>query len=166
MSKIYRPEGKMQSGLDDLIAMIPKEQRGRCVEIGSAAGESTEYFAKAFQEVVCIDPWPGNMGKYFELFKTRMRPYPHVYWFREPSLIGLQYIDDASVDCGYIDAIHDAPHPEQDIAALLPKIKPGGWIGGHDYKPGKFSDVVSAVNKHFPAHFVYQFADNSWLVKV
>jgi len=95
-----------------------------------------------------------------------MKPYPHVYWFREPSLIGLQYIDDASVDCGYIDAIHDAPHPEQDIAALLPKIKPGGWIGGHDYKPGKFNDVVSAVNKHFPQHFIYQFADNSWLVKV
>jgi hypothetical protein len=166
VSKIYRPEGKMQTGLDDLIAMIPETQRGLCVEVGSAAGESTEHFAKVFEIVVCVDPWPGNMDRYFELFKTRMKPYPHVFWYREPSLVGAQYIKDASADLVYIDAIHDTPHPDNDIGAWLPKVKQGGWIGGHDYKRGKFDGVVSAVHKHFPNHFVYQFADNSWLVKV
>jgi predicted O-methyltransferase YrrM len=166
MSKIYRPEGNMQSGLDDLIATIPPAERGVCVEVGSAAGESTERFAKAFGKVICIDPWPGNMDKYFEVFKTRMRAYPHVYWFREPSLVGAQYVKDASADLVYIDAIHDAPHPFNDIQAWLPKVAPGGYIGGHDYKQGKFQCVVDAVHMHFPTHYVYQFADNSWLVKV
>ncbi len=166
MTKIYRPDGAMQAGLDDLIAMIPEDKRGLCVEIGSAAGESTERFAKAFQKVICIDPWPGNMDKYFEMFKTRMKIYPHVFWYRETSLNGAKYIKDGSANLIYIDAIHTAPHPDQDIRAYVSKVAPGCYIGGHDYKKGEFQDVVDAVYKNFPDHFVYQFKDGSWLIQV
>lgn len=166
MTKIYRPDGKMQDGLDDLIETIPKECRGLCVEVGSAAGESTEHFAQAFATVICIDPWPGNMDRYFEIFKTRMKPYPHVFWYREPSIIGAQHVKDKSADLVYIDAIHDFEHLDQDLDAWTCKVKDGGYIGGHDFNLKKFEGIVRAVHKHFPNHFVYQFQDTSWLIKL
>jgi len=164
--KQYRPDIYKYNGLDDLIAYVPKEQRGLCVEVGSASGGSMERFARAFEKVICIDPWEGNWDKHFTVFKNRVKAYPNVCWYRESSLVGAKHIKDASADLVYIDAVHTSPHPYQDIEVMLPKVKKGGYIGGHDYNLEKFPDVVVGVRKHFPRHFVYQFSDHSWMVQI
>lgn len=54
----------------------------------------------------------------------------------------------ATLDFVFIDARHSYAAVRQDIAIWLPKVKPGGWIGGHDYnaeRPG----VVRAVDEAF-----------------
>ena len=41
--------------------------------------------------------------------------------------------DDRSVDFVFIDADHTYEGCLADIKTWAPKVKPGGWIGGHDY---------------------------------
>lgn len=42
-------------------------------------------------------------------------------------------VDDASLDLVYIDAEHTYDAVKADIGLWLPKVRAGGWIGGHDY---------------------------------
>lgn len=56
---------------------------------------------------------------------------------------------DNSLDFVFIDADHSYDAVMADIAAWQPKVKPGGWLGGHDYHPKKFPGVVKAVRQVF-----------------
>lgn len=58
-------------------------------------------------------------------------------------------VPDGSQDFVFIDADHSYDAVKQDIAAWLPKVKAGGWIGGHDFHPRKFPGVVNAVREAF-----------------
>lgn len=59
-------------------------------------------------------------------------------------------IEPASFDLVFLDADHSEEGVRADIAAWLPKVKPGGWIGGHDYGNDDprfdFSGVKRAVD--------------------
>ena len=41
--------------------------------------------------------------------------------------------DDNSLDFVFIDADHSYEGCKGDILAWMPKVKPGGWVMGHDY---------------------------------
>ncbi len=41
--------------------------------------------------------------------------------------------DDGALDLVFLDADHSYKGVKRDIAAWLPKVKRGGWLGGHDY---------------------------------
>lgn len=41
---------------------------------------------------------------------------------------------DGSLDLVFIDADHSKEGVTEDISLWLPKVKAGGWIGGHDYR--------------------------------
>jgi predicted O-methyltransferase YrrM len=62
---------------------------------------------------------------------------------------------DGSMDFVFIDADHSYEAVKLDIAKWAPKVKPGGWLGGHDYHPRKFPGVVKAVSEAFPANTFY-----------
>jgi hypothetical protein len=51
-------------------------------------------------------------------------------------------------DFVFIDADHSYEGCREDISAWKGKVKPGGWLCGHDYrvKPGRDIGVVRAVN--------------------
>lgn len=71
---------------------------------------------------------------------------------------------DKFFDFVFIDANHAYGHVKQDICAWLPKIKSGGWIGGHDYKV--YPGVRKAVNEIFPADRIELGVDHTWFVKI
>ena len=57
-------------------------------------------------------------------------------------------IPDDSLDFVFIDAGHSYEAVTADIRAWWPKVKVGGWFGGHDYHehhPG----VIRAVTERF-----------------
>jgi hypothetical protein len=60
-------------------------------------------------------------------------------------------VKDRSLDLVFLDADHSYEGARADLAAWVPKVKPGGWIGGHDYgntDPAyDFSGVDRAVNE-------------------
>ena len=51
------------------------------------------------------------------------------------SLDACKEFDDASVDLVFIDADHSYVAVSDDVAAWFRKVRPGGWIGGHDWRP-------------------------------
>lgn len=57
---------------------------------------------------------------------------------------------DASIDWVHLDARHDFESVRDDVAAWLPKVKPGGWLTGDDYDPAKWPQVVNAVTAALP----------------
>jgi len=52
---------------------------------------------------------------------------------REDGAAAAAAVPDRSLDLAYIDANHTKQAVAADILAWLPKVKDGGWIGGHDY---------------------------------
>jgi len=64
------------------------------------------------------------------------------------SLTVVRAVEDHSLDLVFIDADHHYEAVKADIEAWEPKIKPKGWIGGHDYSendPG----VIAAVDERY-----------------
>lgn len=57
-------------------------------------------------------------------------------------------------DFVFIDADHSYEGCRDDIAAWKGKVKPGGWLCGHDYKikPGRHIGVVRAVDEYCESH--------------
>lgn len=53
---------------------------------------------------------------------------------------------DASIDFVWVDADHSETCCGWDIAAWFPKLKPTGWMGGHDYQT---DGVRKAVRAYF-----------------
>lgn len=60
-------------------------------------------------------------------------------------------INDRSMDFVFLDADHSYAGVKADLAAWVPKVRPGGWICGHDYRNAMpefdFSGVDRAVNE-------------------
>lgn len=55
---------------------------------------------------------------------------------------------DSNFDLVFIDADHSHPGCAADIAAWWPKVVPGGWLSGHDYKRNhKLRGVEAAVDE-------------------
>lgn len=42
-------------------------------------------------------------------------------------------VEDRSLDLVFLDADHSFDGVREDLAAWAPKVRDGGWIGGHDY---------------------------------
>jgi hypothetical protein len=64
------------------------------------------------------------------------------------SIEAADMMDDRSFDLVFIDADHRYGSVVADIAAWAPKVRPGGWLGGHDYGlPGLNGAVDRAVGE-------------------
>lgn len=53
--------------------------------------------------------------------------------------------EDGKVFCVFIDASHEYGDVLRDIKAWLPKVAPGGWIGGHDVNRDGVRNAVKEV---------------------
>ena len=58
-------------------------------------------------------------------------------------------IKDKSLDFVFIDGDHSYEGCSADIKLWLPKVKPGGFISGHDYQHSKLPGVTKAVDEVF-----------------
>lgn len=72
-------------------------------------------------------------------------------------------VEDGSLDFVFIDADHSYDAVRRDIEAWRPKVKPGGWLGGHDYNQ-KFPGVIRAVDFAFGKPNVITLPGSIWSV--
>lgn len=84
---------------------------------------------------------------------------------RLPSSEAAAQIENASIDMVFIDAIHTYDAVRQDIATWLPKVRPGGILGGHDYAHERFPGVQRAVDEAFPSGVTTGF-DHTWFIRI
>jgi len=71
-----------------------------------------------------------------------------IEWIFDYSWNAVNQIEDESLDFVYIDGDHRYEAVYRDIELYLPKVRIGGLIGGHDYKPRE-KGVIRAVNEFF-----------------
>lgn len=125
------------------------------VEVGAWKGRSAAYMAVEIlnsQKKIqfdCVDTWLGSEehqqgqqfedqdvihGRLYEAFIWNMKPVEGLYKpIKMTSVEAAELYPDSSLNFVFLDAAHDYDSIRSDILAWLPKIQPGGWLGGHDY---------------------------------
>ena len=76
---------------------------------------------------------------------------PGVVIRRQSTIEFLSRQPDQSLDVVYSDADHSYESVRDELALALPRMKPGGWIAGHDYCE-LFPGVMRAVTEFCKLH--------------
>jgi len=89
---------------------------------------------------------------------------------RSRSCDAAKSMPDSSVDFVFIDADHSYQGCRSDIDAWHRKVKPNGWLCGHDYENGAFPKfgVTRAVNEFVAAHSLkLELGENfTWFIQL
>lgn len=144
------------TGLHELLSSI--SPLDVCIEVGSHMGVSSETFLAYCQRLICIDFWWNTEAK--RHWDLRLAHQFQVSYLRIPSPDAATLIADQSIDLVYLDGDHSYEAVKRDLIAWIPKIKPWGWIAGHDHCPA-FDGVMRAVAEICGE--VKTFPDSSWL---
>lgn len=154
------------------------EDGAHFVEVGSWKGKSSAYMAVEIANsnkrirFDCVDTWGGSAehqqggshsdtfvvdGTLFNHFVDNMKPVEGYYnAVKNYSIEAAKLYEDQSLDFVFIDASHDYENVKADIIAWIPKVKTGGWIGGHDYTWNE--GIRRACSELIPNHV----HDESW----
>lgn len=158
---------------------------GTWIELGSWLGKSITYCyemsaikQKKFN-FHCCDTWLGSFEhtneedknliqehKVYEEFLKNVEPIINdINLLRGNSWEQSQHFQDNSCDFVYVDASHMYQDVKKDIASWWPKVKPGGYMGGDDYRK-TFPGVKQAV-REFVTQYNIPFTKigRCWLVK-
>jgi predicted O-methyltransferase YrrM len=140
-----------------LLELIQRKRKGpqRAVEIGCWQAQTSRWLLTAmpYLHLSLVDPlWVGSeaghwhdsfagagaeqMQKNVELVEKCVADFaPRVTWHRELSVDGAKHFEDGSQDLVFIDAGHTYENVRDDIAAWKSKVRPGGYLSFHDWKP-------------------------------
>lgn len=135
----------------------------KVLEIGVLRGQFSEKLLDANpKELVLIDCWKvfsadvfcdyltftsKHWDKMHDKVKAKFEKHSNVSIDRNMSADAVSNYADNSIDFIYIDANHAYEYVKEDLALWFPKVKIGGWIGGHDYNLK--DDVEKAVKEFF-----------------
>lgn len=170
----------------DMIAFAPQYSAEKFVEIGAWKGKSICY---AGVEIInsgknirldSVDTWEGSPGEpvlmndesvinktLYDEFIKNIGPVKHIVTpIKLSSVLAANVYQDNSVFFVFIDSSHLYESIKEDILAWLPKVKSGGFIGGHDIdQPEEFNGVRAAVNEIIGAKNIkiYNKGWASWL---
>lgn len=141
---------------------------GHMIEVGTYAGESTSMFASSgkFKKIHTIDPYFYGCGhEVFMEAKVNCRYWDYIEFHRDYSQNISNKFMNGVFDLVYLDGDHRGEAVAQDLDLYWPKVKPGGYMGGHDYNPEYWPEVHKAVNKKFGGKMMQTFDDKSWLIR-
>lgn len=134
------------------------------VEVGAWKGQSAAYMGveiansgKAIRFDV-VDTFAGSYdepghaqdpdvqnGRLYEVFLANIAPVAkHIHAVRMSSTEAAALYPDASLDAVFLDGAHDLESVLADLQAWYPKVKPGGFLLGHDRDWGSVARAVKA----------------------
>ena len=142
---------------------------GAGVEVGVQLGTYSAQILRAWEGRILfsVDPWTfdesGGYNDVANVAQTRQDEFASIakrslapfgrrsMIIRTTSLRAATFFAPAALDFVYLDARHDSPWIDDDLAAWWPRIRPGGLLMGHDYldgdlEAGRFR-VKSAVDE-------------------
>ena len=170
----------------DIIAFTPENSKEKFVEIGAWKGKSVSYAAVEIInsgkniKLDSIDTWEGSLGEpvlmndssiinktLYDEFISNIEPVRHIVTpIKLPSVQAANIYVDNSLFFVFIDGSHLYEAVREDILAWLPKVKSGGFIGGHDIdQTEEFNGVRRAVDEIIGAKNIkiYNKGWASWL---
>jgi len=163
----YRSTVQHLRGLLDMLLEIPESFRGTpMIEIGSFIGESARIFSLFFSPVYSVDPLLPSRGvKNVRGIFTKTTLGRTI--LNIPKLSGEAVGEvPGEVSLVYIDGCHRYQAVVDDIRNYLPKIRKGGYIGGHDYGNKGEEIQVQKAGTEVLGNPDMTFMDNSWLKRV
>ncbi|MCX6239070.1 MAG: class I SAM-dependent methyltransferase [Bacteroidia bacterium] len=150
------------------------------VEVRSWYGCSTAFMAveiinsKKNMKIYAVDTWEGaggllsdeNLAKHgniFEFFKSNLSSViEYINPMKMTSIEAAKKFENSSLDFVFIDANHDYDFIKEDIEVWYPKVRSGGYIGGHDYST-TYPGVIRAVDEFFTNKENLDIIRTSWL---
>ena len=141
---------------------------GYMIEIGTYAGESTAIFASSgkFKKIHTIDPYfYGCAHEVYMEAKVNCRYWDYIEFHRDYSQNCSDKFTDGVFDFVYVDGDHQGHAVAKDLDLYWPKVKPGGYMGGHDYNKQYWPEVYKAVKNKFGDKIMQVFDDKSWVVR-
>ena len=149
-----------------LADFIQKNNIHKFAEIGVWKSHSAKRILKVnyknLSEYWMIDPWIAMSPPYTERNISKeewnhlhfyacslMLKYPKLHVVRAKSTEAATIFHDEYFDFVFIDADHHSEAVKADIEAWMPKIKSGGFLGGHDYSSFSNVGVAKAVKEKF-----------------
>lgn len=158
----------------EIFKRVPNAHQG--VEIGVFAGEMSRALLLGNPDLslLMVDSWEGEGAAYRKpsgdwhatlttqsqedfyrraCRRTSFAP-DRARIVRKRSEAALSDIEHASCDFVFIDADHSYEGCKSDIEGWRTKVRPGGWIGGHDYQNLDFPEfgVTRAVDEFVSRH--------------
>ena len=170
-----RPDGATNlKGVADHVGL---DKNSVMLEIGCYTGESTMFWAERCKLVYAVDAWltgyaPGKLisendfDEVFRRYNERIKDQGNIATIRAKSVDASELFEPHSLDFVYIDGNHEYNAVMADIDAWVWAVKPGGFIGGHDYGSQYHVGVKKAVDEVFGQAKVARFPDHSWAVRV
>lgn len=132
-----------------MTALAQQEGWQRGIELGLGNGHLFRRFLTAGVRMIGVDMGarPDRRGEVEHLITDPgiMGNVERVYWMTTRQAAPL--VPDGWADFIFIDAAHSYEAVRDDIADWLPKVRPGGWFGGHDFHeswPGVQRAVIEA----------------------
>jgi len=175
------PFAGLVQGLIDLCEYIDHNSdvpigQMQMAEIGCFTGEGSEIFAQYFDKVHCVDIWSKDFyiesdWNNKEVFHWRMDRFGKEKYqaWHMPSLLAVNHFPNGSLDFVYVDAMHWYQDVLDDCKAWMPKVKKGGFIGGHDFivewQHPEGPGVIQAITELF-GQPDKTFQDWSWIKKL
>lgn len=149
-----------------LLDELPTDRPTVWVEVGVFHGQSLAFLGVevinrnlpvTIHAVDTFEGWPGvAQGEpLFQSFLEHTKAMRDVLRerfviHRRSSVDAAEWFSRASCDVVWLDADHQEAAVAADIAAWLPKVRTGGYIGGDDWA---FGGVRHAVSKAFPTGY-------------
>ena len=138
----------------ELVSLINELGYKTAVELGVAQGDFSSVLARSnLTELVLVDKWNDHHDeKEHQIVINRFKNDTRIKIFHSTFETAAMYFPDKYFDFIYIDGY---AHTGQDNGTTLelwwPKVKEGGFFGGHDYHP-QFQQTVNVVNKFCETH--------------
>jgi len=148
----------------DLGRVFKKLQFMKGVEVGTRKGEFATALCDANRDMHlwCVDPWMAyDAGHGVASQERQEKLYAHamnqikghnITVIRKTSMDAVSEFEDQSVDFVYIDANHQFDFVVCDLIYWAPKVRMGGIVALHDYRPGHWAGVVEAVDAYTKCH--------------
>lgn len=127
---------------------MTEDAGGTVVEVGCFRGETTRCLANATgRKFVAVDPYQGYGGAEhdYDRFRSKVEGLANVLHDRRTSGEASRDWSHGPVGFAFIDAVHDYDNTTFDVAAWLPKIRPGGLIALHDVDQAIFAGTRRAA---------------------
>jgi len=176
---------------DAILKRLPKKKKLKGAEIGVLNGNTAQRLLNDRPELIhiMVDPWKvphkddswaaqkdKNASKpqkehnkaYNNTLKAVRFAGKRAMIFRMTSKKAIEFFADHSLDFVFIDGDHSYIGTALDIKLWLPKVKAGGWIGGHDYHHEKrpdFKGIDDAVDEAFKKEDIETDVNHTWFVR-